>query len=513
MVTLVSCFSDRNARFSRDNHREFCRRTHATHVNETISRSADSRELGALYKYQMVSDRLAQATEGEVVIFASENALFVRFHDFDRIMEGRDSLVTTGFFGVNTEMFVIRNNDENRRLARGMAARCRQYYECGKFVTEEELLEAFPHVPDWDMLNDVIPIASMWSGQHPDLRGSPVIAVSLVFRPRLYSKYGPTWRAILARHINACHAAGDSPLFEVDAPASCTSNEAVSVYQPGQSIAVVMLYTPNIAGCARFGEASLRAYCERNGYTFYQHRDVPTDFEREACGNWSKPFLLAKYLPHHDWVFWVDADIIVMNPDVNLERFTQGRERVLTADICGWRFNSGVMGFRNTEANAEALQGVLDKVHQIEDVKHIFSSQGDQFVFMEELISRGLCPEMDSPELVSFRELNTPWYYADPETFMCHFHGLSSEMRLLFMSMDRVPEGGFEAIEDDPHQAIVHIPRADGVTQRVRRLLLQEASKLCSSGGQHEPATAQYIGSARDGRRHGRAARRIVRIE
>ena len=447
MVTVVSCFSDRHATSSRDNHVEFCRRTQATHCEEPISSSADSLELGVLFKYQMVSDRLSQAAENEVLIFATENALFVRFEDFGRIMEGRDSLVTKGFFGVNTEMFVIRNNEANRIIARGMAARCRAFSEYGKFVTEEELLEAFPAVQDWDLTNGVLPIASMWSGQHPDLRGAPVIAVSLVYTPRLYSKYGPRWRAVFARHLNACHAAGDTAFFNVAPPSGCDTDEPLTVYQPGRPIAVVMLYTPNIAGYARFGEASLRAYCERNGYTLYQHRDVPSDFQLEACGNWSKPFLLGKYLPHHEWVFWVDADILVMNPAVKLEQFTEGRERVLTADICGWRFNSGVMGFRNTEANAKVLESVLARVHETEDVKHTFSSQGDQYYFLEQTLSHGLCPEADSPDLISFNALNTPWYFAKPDTFMCHFHGVSTELRMLFMSMNAVPEGGFEAIE------------------------------------------------------------------
>jgi len=78
-------------------------------------------------------------------------------------MEGRDSLVTQGHFGIKTKIFVIRSNDETRRIARDMAARCRAYSEFGKFVTEKELLEAFPTVPDRDYLNGVIPLASMWS--------------------------------------------------------------------------------------------------------------------------------------------------------------------------------------------------------------------------------------------------------------------------------------------------------------------------------------------------------------
>ena len=417
------------------------------HRFEPISRCVDSIELRTLYKYHLLSDVLRDAEEGELIIFATENALFVRFHDFTQIMEGRDILVTKGHFGINTEMFAIRNTEENRRIVRGLAARCRQYYEYGKFVTEEALLEGLPSAPDWEDLNGVVPIASMWSGQHPDLRGRQIIAVSLIFTPQLYSKYGPRWRAMFARHLNACHASGELRLFETAAPLSCDSNDVHSVYQPGRSIAVVMLYTPNIANYARFGEASLRAYCERHGYTLYIHRDVPPDFGREACGNWAKPFLLAKYLPHHEWVFWIDADIIAMNQSVRLEKFTEGRERVLTADICGWRFNSGVMGFRNSEENVRVLDDVLAKVREIEDVKYTFSSQGDQYIFMEQLIAHGLCPAMDSPELVSFRDLNTPWYYADGNTFLCHFHGLSADMRTLYMSMDTVPDGGFEVTE------------------------------------------------------------------
>jgi len=460
MVTLVSCFSDRNAAASRDNHDEYCRRMNVKQRLEAMSSCVDSIELRALYKYQLVSDMLREAEEGELVIFATENALFLRFHDFDQIMAGRDVLLTRGHFGVNTEMFVLRNTEENRRVARGLAAQCRGYFEYGKFVTEEVLLENLPTVPDWEDLNGVVPVASMWSGQHPDLCGREITAVSLVYTPRLYSKYGPLWRAMFARHVNACHASGELRVFESAAPLSSDMHESLSVYQPGRPIAVVMLYTPNIASYARFGEASMRAYCEQHGYTLYVHRDVQPDFGRDACGNWAKPFLLKKYLPQHEWVFWMDADIIAMNQTVKLEKFTEGRERVLTADICGWRFNSGVMGFRNTEENARALDAVLAKVHEIEDVKYTFSSHGDQYIFMEQLIAHGLCPEMDSPELVSFRDLNTPWYYADRTTFLCHFHGLSAEMRTLYMSMNAVPDGGFEVIERESTRAApAAIPR------------------------------------------------------
>ncbi|SAL49508.1 galactosyl transferase GMA12/MNN10 domain protein [Caballeronia cordobensis] len=446
MTILVSCFADRNATSSLDNHVEYCRRTNVKHRFEAISRCVDSIELRTLYKYQLLSDVLRESEEGEVVIFATENALFIRFHDFEPIMAGRDVLLTKGHFGVNTEIFVLRNNEQNRRIARGLAARCRKYYDYGAFVTEEALLEDLPTVPDWDPLNGVVPIASMWSSQHPDLHGSQVVAVSLVYTPRLYSKYGPQWRAVFARHVNACHASGEPSVLQNAAPLLIDSNEPLSVYQPGRAIAVVMLYTPNIASYARFGEASLRAYCERHGYTLYVYRDVPPDFKRDACGNWVKPFLLSKYLPHHDWVFWMDADIIAMNQTVKLEKFTEGRDRVLTADICGWAFNSGVMGFRHVETNARLLDAVLAKVYEIEDVKSTFASHGDQYIFMEVSMGQGLCPEMDSPELVSFRELNTPWYYADRNTFLCHFHGLSTELRALYMSMDCVPDGGFEAV-------------------------------------------------------------------
>lgn len=106
------------------------------------------------------------------------------------------------------------------------------------------------------------------------------------------------------------------------------------------------------------------------------------------------------------------------------------------------------MGFRRTEANQNVLQSVLSRVLQIDDVKCTFSSHGDQFIFLEETLFHGLCPEPDSPDLLGFHEPNTPSYFANPRTFMSHLHGLSTELRTLFISMGAVPEGGFEAIED-----------------------------------------------------------------
>lgn len=442
MVTLVSCFFDRNAHESLVNHAEYCRRAGARHRFEPVAAGAASLELRIVYKYQLLCDLMVRAADNELLIFATENALFLRFNDFESMMVGRDALVTTGHFGINSEIVVLRNTEGNRVIARSMAAKARAYYDYGQFVTEDQLLEALPVQSEADSVNERFPIVSACSTQFPELNASPIVALSLVFTPRLYSKYGPRWGTTLARHVNACHASAQR-FFEI-APPEGVSSEALSVYQPGQRIAVVMLYTPNIANYACFGEASLRDYCEQHGYTLYMHREVPADFAREACGNWAKPFLLSKYLPHHDWVFWIDADILATNRTVKLEDFMEGRERVLSADIAGWPFNSGVMGFRNTEVNARVLQGTLDRIRGLDDLSWTFSNHGDQAHFMFELEANGVLPARESTELVSFRELNTPWYYADQNTFLCHFHGIGSELRMLFMSMKGVPEGGFD---------------------------------------------------------------------
>ncbi|REN08571.1 galactosyl transferase GMA12/MNN10 family protein, partial [Mycobacterium tuberculosis] len=69
------------------------------------------------------------------------------------------------------------------------------------------------------------------------------------------------------------------------------------------------------------------------------------------------------------------------------------RDLLLAKDIGGWQFNSGVMGFRNTPANARLLDRIWERIGGVADKSGVYSSQGDQYYTNEVLTEEGLVAE------------------------------------------------------------------------------------------------------------------------
>lgn len=76
------------------------------------------------------------------------------------------------------------------------------------------------------------------------------------------------------------------------------------------------LYTPEIADLADLTNPSKAEYCRRWGYTF-ECAERSLDTTRHP--SWSKILHVRNLLDDYDWVFWLDADALIMNPGVPIE--------------------------------------------------------------------------------------------------------------------------------------------------------------------------------------------------
>jgi hypothetical protein len=113
-------------------------------------------------------------------------------------------------------------------------------------------------------------------------------------------------------------------------------------------------------GVARLSFPNLRAYAAKYGYRFTDASDL-MDTSRPPA--WSKILAVQKQLQAVkddacDWVFWVDADIVVMNSTIDMKSFLPSdpaidllitMDRRLTA-------NSGAWLIRNTDWSKSFLQ-------------------------------------------------------------------------------------------------------------------------------------------------------------
>jgi hypothetical protein len=409
------------------NHRRYARALGYRHIEIDMSHLQGSEDVYRwLYKYELLLEQLSRAEPDALVLLLSENAAVLRPAPLAVLMEGRDCLLgRTDDEHPQTDVQVWRNTEAIRHKLFKLVSLCRLSVELPEH--EGQLLCEFDVLPVQHRVGDlicVIPVAvnleSVWASWN-------VFALSVrdEKRHRLF-------RDALLEHIND-RAARGLPLLSLftPEPADATSH---SVINPDRPLAIVTLYTPNIARYGRIAEHNFRRYCERHGYTLYIHRAIPDHLnDGKTSGNWLKPALLREYLPHHEWLFWIDADVLFNDMNRKLESIIEGRDAVFARDIGIWPFNSGIMGFRRTQQNYDAFHYILDACSKLDDKSNVYANLGDQHYFGEQFLTH---PDHDVTRISSPIEWNTPWIYRRSDSFMVHYIGMWADHKALMMDHD-----------------------------------------------------------------------------
>jgi len=94
-----------------------------------------------------------------------------------------------------------------------------------------------------------------------------------------------------------------------------------------------------------------KAYAAKHGYDFIiGGQDV---WDRHRPVQWSKFNIIQKHLYSYDWIFWSDADSIILNDTIKLESFIElipsNKDLLWTIDACN-HFNNGHMFIRGKSA-------------------------------------------------------------------------------------------------------------------------------------------------------------------
>lgn len=84
-------------------------------------------------------------------------------------------------------------------------------------------------------------------------------------------------------------------------------------------IAIVTLYDKGYAEIAKYADLNKKAYAKKHNYSLFIYKDKEEwlDPSREAV--WNKIPVIQKWLKDYDWVFWTDADALIMNDAIELE--------------------------------------------------------------------------------------------------------------------------------------------------------------------------------------------------
>jgi hypothetical protein len=195
-----------------------------------------------------------------------------------------------------------------------------------------------------------------------------------------------------------------------------------------------------------------RQYCQLQGYPFIH--EVVIDPVRPAC--WSKiPAILAA-LNEHRWVLWADADTLVANPVVRLEKFCDERFDMIVQsmdayfihlgiepDVGGKEMplNTGVFFMQATDWSKDFLRRTYEQNHFV-SAGEIWDGIGEQEAMISLLRSR---PE-DQARIGYTNGLQTHPAFRTPADLFVHFYGNHASHLIAADECNRVLRRWEEAI-------------------------------------------------------------------
>lgn len=160
-------------------------------------------------------------------------------------------------------------------------------------------------------------------------------------------------------------AIGLAPAFTItDAPwTSWWLRKPMGPCPPAHRITVVTAYDSTYAAIGALSRVNKKAYCGKHGYRFVCRT---SGFDESRPPSWSKVRFVLDELDKAEWVFWTDADSIVMNSAVPVTRFIQDAADVVLSFDPRQGMNTGCFFARRSPWTRAFLERVYARTDCIE---------------------------------------------------------------------------------------------------------------------------------------------------
>jgi len=114
-------------------------------------------------------------------------------------------------------------------------------------------------------------------------------------------------------------------------------------------------------------------YCKKYNldYQDYIGDFVPKSITNERRAYWNKPFILKSIIENekYDWIFYLDADAVILNHDINLKNFIEMSDKNAEFIVCYvnqkpqdryWNFNFGVFFIKSSEYMLDIINSSIE---------------------------------------------------------------------------------------------------------------------------------------------------------
>jgi hypothetical protein len=430
-----------------DNHRGYARQHGYEHVTVDATHVWGPRQ-PTLFRYHAIYHQLLQRPAGAWLLVLDSFAAIYWPHTLQAAFGAHESVVVAQANDdriANPSMLALRNTPAVREQMRRLTLRVGEWacYVGADPDQPEGMLvaECFKPLPCPQALESgVLPnVQSIWPGAMyaPELhRVRPLAAnAAPAWTQRDDGRWTPAadfdFRAVLnlveeARDLHA----GRTPAFLALAQEVPTAEPELHL-NSGAPIGFISHYTANVAGYGRIHEHNFARWCRRHGYGYHLYRAIPDFLPPGIRGSWAKAHLVRQHFGEHDFVCWIDADVLAVNQSLGIESWVEGREAYAAMDHTAWTLNSSLVGLRDTPAMRALLDEVCARIEALEDRSSTHASGGDQTFFARSFDERGL---IDAACVVGSLGGATSPIYATRDSMLVHFPAQYNDHRAATMA-------------------------------------------------------------------------------
>jgi len=200
-------------------------------------------------------------------------------------------------------------------------------------------------------------------------------------------------------------------------------------------IAIIQLYDDGRKGYGDLTGDVASQYCDRHGYTYIRYREL---IDPNLIPTWNKLIAVRNELQKFNWVLWLDADALIVNPTHRIEdvigSVEDGKEMLFSSDDQG--LCAGVFFAKNTPWVTDFLNAVLllgeipdcGHLHEQKTIKTLF----EQYPNVQRKI--GLVPDSC---------IHYPYSQFNPQAFIMHYWAISNPFESAEINMRNIVKHGW----------------------------------------------------------------------
>jgi len=200
-------------------------------------------------------------------------------------------------------------------------------------------------------------------------------------------------------------------------------------------IGIIQLYDDGRKGYGDLTGGVASAYCDTHGYTYIRYREL---IDPNRIATWNKLIAVQRELAAFDWVLWLDADALIVNPRHRIEDviapYISDKQMLFSSDNQG--LCAGVFFAKNTPWSHAFLAATL-LLGETPDCGHLHEQKTISTLY-------SLFPSVQERiALIPDSVIHYPYSEFDPNAFILHYWAISNPFEHAEANMRNIVKHGW----------------------------------------------------------------------